>query len=297
MVTRRIWWILLVCFVLGVVVWRQYQSPCHALILYRIGHVDAQFGLSDSEVRAALTQAEHLWENALGRNLFEYSATAKLTVNLVFDERQHATRVKQRLLSRLQQTEALHASLGQSYDTWRGLYQDKLRAYEMARTAYEARVEAYNAHVQQWNARGEPPVQAQHTLAVERAQIEASQKQLAADRGELRDIIETLQALKDRDKTLAATYTRQVHSYNALHGAHRQFHKGEYNGTDITIYQYQDMPDLTLILAHELGHALGLKHVDDPKAVMHELLKEQDLDTLALTSADVQALQTACSRK
>jgi hypothetical protein len=39
-----------------------------------------------------------------------------------------------------------------------------------------------------------------------------------------------------------------------------------------------------------------LDHVDDPKAVMHEILDDQDLDTLTLTSADVRALHTACGR-
>jgi predicted Zn-dependent protease len=297
MVRRRIWWLLFVCIMLGVLVWRQHQAICHTPILYRIGHIDAQFGLSDSEVRTALAQAEHLWENALGRNLFEYSATAKLPINFVFDERQHATRVRERLLSKLQQTEASRASLAQSYAIWRGLYQDKRNASEAARMAYEERVQAYNAQVQQWNARGGPSVRVQQTLAVERAQIEASQHQLAADQSELRDIITTLQELEDRDKTLVETHAKQVQSYNALYGEHRLFHKGEYNGKEITIYQYQDRTDLILILAHELGHALGLAHVDDRKAVMYELLSDQDLDTLTLTSADVRALHTACSRK
>ncbi len=297
MVRRKIWWLLLMCVVFGVLVWHQHQAVCHTPVLYRIGHIDAKFGLSDSEVRAALKQAEQLWENALGRNLFEYAATAKLTVNLIFDERQHATHVKRRLLSRLQQTEASHAGLAQSYATWRGLYQDKRKAYEAAGMAYEVRVQAYNAQVQQWNARGGPPVQVQQTLALERAQIEASQRQLAADQSELRDIIATLKELEDRDKTLVETHARQVQSYNALYGEQHRFHKGEYDGKDITIYQYQDLADLILILAHELGHALGLAHVDDPQAVMHEILGDQDLDTLTLTSADVRALHTACSRE
>jgi len=284
------------CVVLGVLVWHQHQAVCHTPVLYRIGHIDAQFGLSDSEARAALEQAEHLWDNALGRDLFAYSATAKLTINFVFDERQHATRVKERLLARLQQNEASHADLVQSYDTWRGLYQDKRQAYEMARMAYEARVQAYNTQIQQWNARGGTPVQAQQTLAVERAQIETSQRQLAADQSELQDIIATLKGLAEHDKTLVETHTRQVQSYNTLYGEHRRFHKGKYDGKEITIYQYQDLDDLILILAHELGHALGLAHVDDPKAVMHELLGDQDLDTLTLTSADVRALHTACGR-
>jgi hypothetical protein len=40
-----------------------------------------------------------------------------------------------------------------------------------------------------------------------------------------------------------------------------------------------------------------LAHVSDPKAVMHELLSDQDLDTLTLTGADVRALHAACGRQ
>jgi predicted Zn-dependent protease len=297
MARGRIWWLLLMCVVLGALVWRQPRAVCHSPILYRIGHIDAQFGLSDSDVRTALAQAEQLWEKARGHNLFEYSATALLTVNLIFDERQHATHVKQRVLSRLQQTEASHASLAQSYIAWSSLYQDKSKAYEAARMAYEARVQAYNTQIEQWNARGGPPVQGQQTLAVERAQIEASKRQLAADQRELWDIIATLKELEDRDRSLVEMHARQVQSYNTLYGEHRRFHKGEYNGRAITVYQYQDFADLILILAHELGHALGLTHVSDPKAVMHEIVGNQDLNSLTLTSADVHVLHAVCSRK
>jgi predicted Zn-dependent protease len=295
MITRRIWWWLFVCVALGAVAWQQRQeAACHAPILYRIGHLDPQFGLTENEVRAALADAERLWEKALGRNLFEHSYAAKLAVNLVFDERQHATHAKQRLLPRLHQTEASHANVAQSYDTWRRLYTDKMQAYEAARTAHQTQAQAYNAQVQQWNAQGAAPRQVQQRLTAEQVNLDAARTRLQADEGELREMVVTLQALEERGKTLADTYTRQVQSYNALYGESRQFHKGEYNGKDITIYQYHDTADFTLVLAHELGHALGIDHVDDPKAVMHAFLAEQDLDTLALGPADIRALTTAC---
>src|SRR5262245_51132991 len=137
MVTRKICWLLLVCVVLVAVLWHQRHAPCHTPISYRIGHVDTQFGLSDSEVRAVTEQAERLWENTLGRNLFEHSYTAKLTINFVFDTRQHATHVQRRLLPKLQKTEAAHADAVQSYRTWRRIYEDKLRAYEASHTAHQ----------------------------------------------------------------------------------------------------------------------------------------------------------------
>jgi hypothetical protein len=40
-----------------------------------------------------------------------------------------------------------------------------------------------------------------------------------------------------------------------------------------------------------------LTHVSDPKAVMHEIVGNQDLNSSTLTSADVHALHAACSRK
>ncbi len=56
------------------------------------------------------------------------------------------------------------------------------------------------------------------------------------------------------------------------------------------------MRDFTMVIAHELGHALGIGHVDDPTAIMHAVGGEQAIEPLGLTAADLAALKTVCRR-
>jgi predicted Zn-dependent protease len=66
---------------------------------------------------------------------------------------------------------------------------------------------------------------------------------------------------------------------------------------EIRVFGFRDRVDLVRILAHELGHALGLAHTEDAGAVMSAEQDRADLSgrPVALQPSDRRALEAMCS--
>ena len=75
----------------GVFVYQNEFAPCKNPIFYDIGEFDNRFGINKDKFLTTTKEAEAIWENKTGRNLFEYRPSSKFTINLVFDERQDST--------------------------------------------------------------------------------------------------------------------------------------------------------------------------------------------------------------
>jgi hypothetical protein len=295
---RRALWLGLVgvVAVVAALLWTQRYGACVHPVAYRVGAVDERFGLRADEVREALRRAESLWERALGRTLFANTPTATLTVEFVFDERQQRTQTGDRLRNAMRETRASHASAGQTYEQWRRTYEGRARDIESAQAAYTERAQAFNARVQEWNARGGAPREAQAELEAERGRLDGARRQIESDRAALGELATTVNALAAKGNAIASAHNESVATFNGLYGEPRQFHKGEYDGRTITIFEFHDERDLTLVLAHELGHALGLGHVAETAAIMNAIGGGQTMEPLALADSDVAALRKLCRR-
>ena len=287
--------VLSVGIVFAVMAWQKSPTACERTLYYRIGIVDPRFGISTRAFKEAIQNAAQLWETPAQYNLFELRTDVEFTINLIFDERQKATITGKTLSRELEQTEASNDKVNQMHQRWQDIYQERSEVYEQDLVAYRDRLDAHNAAVLRWNQQGGAPRSVYDGLEAEREDLDRTKADLENQRTDLQEIIETLQALEEKSRTLVATYNRNAKTYNSLRGVRTPFHKGEYNGRDITIYQFHGADDLTLVLAHELGHALGLNHVADKKAIMHALMGEQDPANPTLTPADLDALNAVCN--
>ena len=271
-------------------------GPCARPLAYRLDQFDERFGITREELREALRQAEEVWERPHGRDLFVETATARLAVNLHYDERQQRTQTGTRLRGSMSETRASHEAVGRSYEEWRATYERRVRDLKDAQAEYQSRAQALGAQVQEWNARGGAPADVRAGLEAERARLAEMRQRLESDRAALQDLATTVSGLAEKGNTIAQTHNQSVATFNALYGAPRQFHKGEFDGRQIAVFEFHDNRDLVLLLAHELGHALGIRHVEDPASVMHAVAGGQPIGSLVATPADLAALQKACRR-
>ena len=81
--------LLLMSLLLGSVLWYKANADiCPVPIAYHIDGIDSRFNLTKEQAKTYLAQAEKVWEDEAGSDLFYYDEKGSLVVDFVFDERQ-----------------------------------------------------------------------------------------------------------------------------------------------------------------------------------------------------------------
>lgn len=273
------------------------QALCPAPLAYSIGEVDESFGLSLDDVRLALSDAESVWEDATGQNLFIYDETSAFTVNLVYDERQEFTDAEGNFKEKLDNTQSVSDSISQTYGKLIAGYNELQIVYSDNVALYEKNLLAYNAQVTEYNEQGGVTEELFATLEARKDALDAEQVSLNVLSQELKVMVQEINKIGDRGNVLVETYNRGVEEYNVTFGESREFTQGTYSTKKrIDIYTYADRDELRLVLAHELGHALSLDHVTNEESIMYFLIGEQGKE-FAPTQEDMDEFIRVCSKK
>ena len=297
--------ITLVIVTAGFFAWNQERftkTPlaCEEPITYVVGTFDRRFGISQKYFLDALGEAEAIWEEPSDMELFVYAPESDgMRVNLIYDYRQEVTSTLSGLENAVEKDKATYNALETRYATLKAEYNSAKSVYDTRVKAFDDANATYQRQVESWN-RGKKTSKPQFDqLETARAALETEIIKLKVLEARLNEMVGEINSLVGILNRLVKSLNLNVETYNTI-GASRgeSFTGGIYYSDEvkrgIDIYEFSNREKLVRVMAHELGHALGIEHVDDPEAIMYYL---NEGDAEVLTKADLAALQVLCYTK
>jgi len=262
--------------------------PFDPRLRFRVEQVDSGFGLNREEVIQISREAVEIWHRGTGRDdLMVYDENAKLAIKLIYDHRQQEYEALKHTTKKLLQDEAQYQRQAENLSASKQNIDQQHQRLIQQRSQLEAELQAL---LQQ---RKQPGLSADQQQQLQQ-QFEAFQFRAEQFQHEVNFLQQ--QQLSFNHQVSAYQSNVKQHENNITLAQQRfpprEFHKGIFNGHEIHVYQFDTAADLRLTLAHELGHALGLNHHDDPEALMYPVLAQQNLDHFELRPADKTLLYT-----
>jgi len=279
----------------------QVSTPCSEPLSFRVGNIDERFSITQEELIELLKDAANIWSEAADTTVIEYDEEGEISVNLVYAEEQQLSDRERQYRDRLEHEEFSITVLENEYTRLNKQYEEDIRNYDRDSRELQQSIDRLNAWVVQKNNEGGFNEEDLEQYERRKAEIDHVKRDLAVrERMLKRKAAELNDKITFLNEKIEAK-NRLVDEYNRQFTGTRKFTQGAYEGTNesrsINIFHFLDKNELRLVIAHEMGHALGIAHVSNPESVMHELMEQQNRRDLELTDEDIKALQQICSHQ
>ncbi len=274
---------------------------------YYIGKV------SKYELSQMIKEIEYLFESSTGVNVFDYSNNGK-PINLIYLP---PSKLEQNIQKKIKkqnhikkELESLKAYLNKEK---KEIFSLKLN-YEKKSSLYNEKVSKFNDHIEELNRRKDIKKNEFNRLKIDlkkqKENLNKDFKSLRKEQNELKNII-------NKNNNKIDKYNRKVKEFNflakdieSMSRSNKKIRGRTFglkqtqvktifkNGKvikeksvksrmdKIEIYGFSNKAELKAILAHEIGHLIGLPHINAKNALMNPVLQRNQLENLRLTFED-----------
>ncbi len=275
------------------------MNVCRMDLSYSIGRIDPRFGIPEQDVIKSMEAAIALWAGAMETLNIRYAPEGGIIVNFEYDERQKLTERERHLMRDIDAKGALIDQLLRDYDR-HGERMDQLSSqHRQLVNRIPLLVRGLNEWVSNRNQSGGLTQSDLEYYEDQKRVIEQMQQQESALRNERNAMVSIINPLGEQLNREIDEKNRLIEEYNRNYAGNFSFSSGTFEGRVgqgvITIYHHVNEQHRLLLLAHELGHALGLGHVSNPKSVMYKTIDQQlHQARIQLTEEDKEALRHQC---
>ncbi len=267
-------------------------SPCKVPLGFKIGSFDTRFGISKEDFIKEVEASAKIWGDEVNKQLFFYSESGALTINLIYDERQARTVDINYLVVEIENAKQNAENLKTIYEKDKADYLLAGEKFTSDSELFKAKYKIYEDRVLDYNQKGGAPKDVYDAMTLELQDLKREATALEERRKALVITMDAINAKVVKYNEFIIYINTLIRKSNAI-GA-KKFTEGRYVPltNTIDIYQFSDRIKLRRVVTHELGHVLGINHNDNARSIMYSV---NSGTSLYLQAEDIRDLKEVCN--